>query len=63
VQIFKHITALLTALISKNTIYQRKNTDSKVVNIANSQTCKNKLLAVEYAILMKYYYQTATTGA
>jgi len=49
-QIFEYITELLTSLIGKITIYQRKNTDSKIIDIANFKTCKNKLLAVECMI-------------
>jgi len=60
-RIFEHIAELLTALIGKNTVYQRKNTYSKIINIAHCKTCKIKLLAVVYAILIRYYYPTATT--
>jgi hypothetical protein len=62
-RIFEHITESLTALIGKNTIYQTKNTDSKLIDIANCKTCKNILLVVEYAILIRYYYQTTKTRA
>ena len=62
-RIFEHITELLTASIGKNTISQRTTTDSKIVDIANCQTCTNKSLAVEYSILIRYYYQTATWSA
>jgi len=58
-QIFEHIPKLLTALIGKSTIYQRQNTESKIINIANCKTCKNKLFTVEYTILTRHYYQTA----
>ena len=62
-QIYVFITELLIRFIGKKTIYYRKNTDSKIIDIANCQTCKNKLLAVEYTILIRYYYQTANTRA
>jgi len=54
-QIFMHITTLLTALIGKNRIYQRKNMDSKLMNIENCTTCKNTLFVVENVILIRYY--------
>jgi len=41
VWIREHITELLPALIGKNTIYQRKNTDSKLIDIASHKTSKN----------------------
>jgi len=59
VWIFEHIKELLTTFIGNNTIYQRKNTDSKIIYIATCQTCNNKLLAVVYTILISHYYQTA----
>jgi len=61
--IFEHIEELLTALIRKNTIYQRNNLDSKIIDIANCQTCKNEILAVEYPILISHNYQTAKSRA
>jgi len=57
------ITELLTALIGKNPVYQRKNTDSKIFDIANCKTWKNLLLVVENAILIRHYSQTAKTRA
>jgi len=62
-QLFEHITELLNASIGKNTIYHRKNTDSKAIDIANCKSCKHVSLVVEYAILIRYYYQTPTTRA
>jgi len=56
VWIHKHITELLTAFIGKNTTYTRKNTDSKIMDVANWNTCKTRSLAVEYVILMRYNY-------
>jgi len=63
VQIYELITELLTAFIGKNTTYKRRNTDSKIIDIANCKTCKKILLAVDYEILIRYYYQTAKTRA
>jgi len=54
-------TELLTTVIAKNTLYKKKNTDSKLINIASCMACKHVLLAVENAILMRYYLQTAKT--
>jgi len=54
-QIFLHITLLSTTLIAKNTIYQKSNTDSELIDIANCKTCKSALLVVENAILIRYY--------
>jgi len=55
-------TKLLTAFIVKNTRYNRKNTDSKIINVADFKTCKNRLLAVRNLILIIYNYPTAKTG-
>jgi len=38
-QKFEHITELLTALVGKNTKDKMKNTDSKIIDIANCKTC------------------------
>jgi len=57
--IFEHIEELLTTLISRIIIDQRKNTDSKIIDIATCQTCKHKSLAVESTIFISHYYQTA----
>ena len=53
------ITELLTTFIAQNTMYNRKNTDSKKINVADWKTCKKRLLAVEYLILIIYNYPTA----
>jgi len=45
----------MTALILKNTIYQRLKTDSKMIDIANCKTSKNILMVVENVILIRYY--------
>jgi len=60
---FVHISESFTALRGKNTIYQWKNMDSKLINITNCKTCKNMLLVVENTILIRYYQQTAKTRA
>jgi len=57
------ITTLLTPFIGKNTLYKREDMDSKIIDIANCKTCKKRLLAVEYAILIRYYYETAKAKA
>jgi len=59
VQIKELITELLTASIAKNATYTRKNTYSKIINIADCKSCKKRLLAVEYLILIIYTYPTA----
>ena len=61
--LFEHITDFLTVLLGKNTIYHRKNMDSKLIHITNCKTCKNISFVVEYAILIRYYYETAKTRA
>jgi hypothetical protein len=43
--------------------YERKTTDSKMIDIAHYKTCKKKLLAAECVILIRYYHQTAETRA
>ena len=53
--IFAHITDILTACKGKNTIYQRYNTDSKLIDIVHCKTYENSLLNVENAILVRYY--------
>jgi len=55
------ITELLTAFIAKNTTYDRKNTYSKIINVADWTTCKKRLLAVEYLLVIIYNYSTAKT--
>ena len=59
--IYQHITELLTTFKSKSATYTRKYTDSKIIDIANCNTCKITLLAVECTIWIRYYYQTAKT--
>jgi len=62
-RIFTHITELLTAFKCRNTMYQRYNTDSKLIDIANCETCRHVLLVVENGILIRYYQQSAKTRA
>jgi hypothetical protein len=61
--IFACITVLLTALLGKNTIYGRWNTDTKLIDIANCSTSKSSLLVAENSILIRYYQHTANTRA
>jgi len=62
-QIFEFITELLTAFIGKNITYYRNNTDSNISNFTHCKTCKMRLLAIEYTILTRYYYQTSKRRA
>jgi len=62
-QIYELITELLTAIIGKNTTYKRKNMDSKIMDMANCNTPKKRLLPADYPILVRYYYQTAKARA
>jgi len=52
-------TEQLTAFIGNNVIYKKKNTDSKIIHMANCNTCKKRSLDVEWVILIRYYYQKA----
>jgi len=61
--IFELITELLSAFIGKHPTYKRENTDSKIINMANSKRYKKRLFAAEYVILVRYYYQTAKARA
>jgi len=45
----------LTDLICKDVLYQRYNTDFKIIDIASCKACKNISLVVENAILIRYY--------
>jgi hypothetical protein len=42
----------LTALIGNNTIYQRRNTYSELIDVASCKASKNVLLDAENAILI-----------
>jgi hypothetical protein len=53
-QINELITELLTTCIAKNTMYNRKNTDSKLIEIAGCTAWKHVLLVVENTILVRY---------
>jgi len=53
--IFACISVLLSALLGKNTIHRRWNTDTKLIDIAHCSTSKSTLLVAENAILIRYY--------
>jgi hypothetical protein len=55
------ITELLTASIGNNATDRRQNTYSKIINIADSKTSKQRILVVKYLILIMYNYPTAKT--
>jgi len=55
------ITELLTPSMAKYATYKRKNMYSKIINVADCQTSKKRLLAVEYLILIIYHYPTVKT--
>jgi hypothetical protein len=59
----KRLTELLTGSIAKNAAYHKKNTYSKILNVADFKACKQRLLAVKYVILIIYKYPTAKTNA
>jgi hypothetical protein len=52
---FACITVLLTALLSKNTIYWRWNTNTKLIDIASCSISKSTLLVAVNVILIRYY--------
>jgi len=54
-QIFACKPVLLTALLGNITIHRRWNTDTKLIDIANSSTTKSTLLVAENPILIRYY--------
>ena len=56
---FAFIPDSFTALIGKNKMLQKYNTDSKIINIASCKACKNISLVVENVILIQYYYHSA----
>jgi hypothetical protein len=53
----------LTTFINKYLKDYGKNTESKINDITNCKTSKKRLLAVEYTISIRYYYQKAKTRA
>jgi hypothetical protein len=57
------ITKLLTTFIAKNTMHNRKNMDSKLIEIAGCTACKDVSLVVQNTILVRYDIYTAKTGA
>jgi hypothetical protein len=56
------ITELLSAFIAKNTTYNRKNTNSKIINVTDCRTCKKRSWAVEYLILIIFNCPTAKSS-
>jgi hypothetical protein len=48
------ITELLTTFIARNTMHNRKNSDSKLIEIASCTACKHVLLVVQNTILVRY---------
>jgi len=61
VRIKELITELLTASIAKNAMYKRRNMYSKIIDVADCNTCKKRLLAVQYLIVIIYTYPNAKT--
>jgi len=61
--IFEIITELLTALEVQNTKLKRKNIHSKIIDIVTCKAFKKRLLDVEQAIVIRYYYQRAKARA
>jgi hypothetical protein len=55
------ITELLTASMAKYVTYGRKNSYSKIINVADCKTSKKSLLAAEYLIIIMFNYPTAKT--
>jgi hypothetical protein len=62
-RIFTLILELLNDLIGKMTIYQRRNSDSKLINIASCNTCKILFLGFANVLFILYYSQTPNTDA
>jgi len=54
---------LMITVTGKITTYSRKNMDSKIIDMATCKTCNKVLLDAEYAMLIRYYEQTAETRA
>jgi len=57
------ITELWTCFVVQNSKHKRKNIDCKIINIATWRALKKILLDVELAIIINYYFQTATARA
>jgi hypothetical protein len=57
------ITDLLTTFIAKNTMQNRKNTDSKLIEIASCTASKHVSLVVKNTILVRYDKYTTKTKA
>jgi len=60
-RIMELITEYLTASIANNATYKRKNRYPEIINVADCETCKKRLLAVGYLILKIYTFSTAKT--
>ena len=60
---FELITEQSTAIIVKNARWNRENTNSKMIDIANCKTCKNRSLDIDEVISVRYYHQTAKVKA
>jgi len=58
-QINELTIALLTAFRANNTTYNRKNMYSKIINAIDCKTCKKRLLAVKYLVLIIFNHPTA----
>jgi len=56
-------TKLLTAVIAKNIIYNKKNMYSKTIDVTDCETCSRRLLAIECLMLVIYQYRTAKPRA
>jgi hypothetical protein len=56
-QINELITILLSAFVGQNTTDNRKNTDSKIINIADCKRWKKRLFVFKYLIFIIYYSQ------
>jgi hypothetical protein len=57
------ITELMTPFLTKIGLFKWRNTDSKIHDIAHCKRLNKKLFSAESTILIKCYYQTATTRA
>src|ERR1700682_5817025 len=53
------ITELLTASMAKYATYGRKNSYSKIINVADCKTSQKRLLVAEYLIIIMLNYPTA----
>jgi hypothetical protein len=58
-QINEIITELLTTFIAKNRMYNRKDTNSKLMEIVSCTACTHASLVVESTIFVRYDKLTA----